>query len=138
MTKSSKNGESEPFAGWGGKPPRYINPHTDFGFKKLFGTEANKDLLQEFLPVLLGKEDRIISLRYLNQEQLGRTENDRKAVYDLYCETETGDKFIVEMQRNYQEFFKDRSVYYSTFPIQEQAKRGIEWDFELNAVYTVG
>lgn len=68
MTKSSKNGESEPFAGWGGKPPRYINPHTDFGFKKLFGTEANKDLLQEFLPVLLGKEDRIISLRYVNQE----------------------------------------------------------------------
>ncbi|MDR1224848.1 MAG: Rpn family recombination-promoting nuclease/putative transposase [Tannerella sp.] len=136
--KSSKNGESEQFTGWGGKPPRYINPHTDFGFKRLFGTEANKDLLQEFLPVLLGREDRIISLRYMNPEQLGRTENDRKAVYDLYCETETGEKFIVEMQRSYQEFFKDRSVYYSTFPIQEQAKRGIEWDFELNAVYTVG
>ncbi|MDR2385191.1 MAG: Rpn family recombination-promoting nuclease/putative transposase [Tannerella sp.] len=138
MAKSPKNGDSEQFTGWSSKPPRYINPHTDFGFKKLFGTEANKDLLQEFLPVLLGKEDRIISLRYMNPEQLGGAENDRKAVYDLYCETESGEKFIVEMQRNYQEFFKDRSVYYSTFPIQEQARKGVEWDFELNAVYTVG
>jgi predicted transposase/invertase (TIGR01784 family) len=125
-------------AGWGEKRARYINPHTDFGFKKLFGTEANKYLLQELLPVLLGRDDMIVSLRYMNPEQLGRSQGDRKAVYDLYCETNRGEKFIVEMQRAYQEFFKDRSVYYSTFPIQEQAKKGVEWDFELNAVYTVG
>ena len=41
------------------------------------------------------------------------------------------------MQNVYQQFFKDRSVFYSTFPIREQAKRG-DWDFELTAVYTVG
>jgi predicted transposase/invertase (TIGR01784 family) len=74
----------------------------------------------------------------MNPEQLGRSASDRKAVYDLYCETDGGEKFIVEMQRSYQEFFKDRSVYYSTFPIQEQAKKGVDWDFKLNAVYTVG
>jgi len=130
--------EQPPMTGWGEKRARYINPHTDFGFKKLFGTEANKYLLQELLPVLLGRADRITSLRYMNPEQLGRSEGDRKAVYDLYCETDNGEKFIVEMQRTYQEFFKDRSVYYSTFPIQEQAKKGVDWDFELNAVYTVG
>jgi predicted transposase/invertase (TIGR01784 family) len=136
--KSSQSADTEQFVGWGGGRARYINPHTDFGFKRLFGTEANKDLLQELLPVLLGKEDRIILLRYMNPEQLGRGKDDRKAVYDLYCETDKGEKFIVEMQRVYQEFFKDRSVYYSTFPIQEQAKKGVDWDFELNAVYMVG
>jgi hypothetical protein len=55
-----------------GKHARYINPHTDFGFKKLFGTKANIDVLQELLPVLLRKDVNIKSLRYLNPEQLGQ------------------------------------------------------------------
>ena len=67
----------------------------------------------------------------------GLHEFDRRAVFDLYCESETGEKFIVEMQKAKQKYFKDRSVFYSTFPIREQAQRG-EWDFQLNAVYTVG
>ena len=46
-------------------------------------------------------------------------------------------KFLVEMQKGEQQFFKDRSVFYSTFPIREQAKRGNR-DYELKAVYTVG
>jgi predicted transposase/invertase (TIGR01784 family) len=118
--------------------PRYINPHTDFGFKRLFGTEANKDILQNFLQALLKSKDKITGLSYLNAEQLGRSEDDRKAVYDIYCETEHGEKFIVEMQRAPQDFFIDRSIFYSTFPIQAQAKRGEKWDFKLNAIYTVG
>jgi predicted transposase/invertase (TIGR01784 family) len=115
---------------------RYINPHTDFGFKKLFGTEANKDLLRGFLTALLPNAGRITSLHYLNGEKLGRSAEDRKSVYDIYCETAAGEKFIVEMQRSVQKYFKDRSVFYSTFPFQEQGKQG-EWDFKLNAVYTV-
>jgi predicted transposase/invertase (TIGR01784 family) len=116
---------------------RYLDPHTDFGFKKLFGTEAYKDILQELLPVLLQREDKIEKLSYLNSEKLGRSEIDRKAVYDIYCETEKGEKFIVEMQKSNQDFFKDRSVYYSSFPIQEQAVQG-NWNFQLNAVYMIG
>ena len=42
------------------------------------------------------------------------------------------------MQNVYQEFFKDRTIYYSTFPIREQAQRGGDWDFHLNPVYTIG
>ncbi|MDR1335443.1 MAG: Rpn family recombination-promoting nuclease/putative transposase, partial [Tannerella sp.] len=41
-------------------------------------------------------------------------------------------------QRTYQEFFIDRSLYYATFPIQEQAKKGANWNFKLNAIYTIG
>ena len=59
------------------------------------------------------------------------------AIFDVYCENEQGETFIVEMQKAEQQFFKDRSVFYSTFAIQNQGKKGI-WDFNLKGVYTVG
>ncbi|MES2730509.1 MAG: Rpn family recombination-promoting nuclease/putative transposase [Bacteroidota bacterium] len=116
---------------------KYINPFTDYGFKKLFGEEPNKDLLLDFLNVLLKEEQgEITDLTYLKNEQLGTGEVDRKAIFDLYCENEKGEKFIVELQKTKQNFFKDRTVYYATFPIREQAKRA-DWNYELKAVYTV-
>ena len=116
---------------------RYANFYTDFAFKKLFGTEANKDLLVSFLNSLLDGKETITDLTYLNSENLGSTEFDRKAVFDVYCENEKGEKFLIEMQKAEQQFFKDRSVFYSTFPIRDQAQKG-EWDYQLKAVYTIG
>lgn len=115
----------------------YIDPRTDFGFKYLFGTPMNKELLIGFLNALFHGTHTITDLTYLNSEQLGIRKEDRRAIFDVYCETESGDKFIVEMQNVFQQFFKDRSVYYSTFPIREQAKRG-DWEYRLEAVYTIG
>ena len=117
---------------------KYINPFTDFGFKKLFGEEPNKDLLLDFLNELLQKhEGKIVELSYSKNEHLGKGEIDRKAVFDIYCQNEKGEKFIVEMQKSKQNFFKDRSLYYSTFPIQEQAQKS-EWNYELKAIYSIG
>jgi len=116
---------------------KYIDPFTDFGFKKLFGEECNKDLLLDFLNELLHKEEgRIVSLSYIPSERLGLIEDSRKAIFDLYCENENGKKFIVEIQQERQDFFKDRTLFYSTFPIIEQAPHG-SWDFELKSVYTI-
>ena len=116
---------------------KYIDPFTDFGFKKIFGEECNKDLLLDFLNELLHKkEGKIINLTYLKSEQLGRSDEDRKAIFDLYCENEKGEKFIVEMQKTKQNFFKDRALYYSTFPILEQAIPG-DWNYELKTIYTI-
>jgi predicted transposase/invertase (TIGR01784 family) len=116
---------------------KYINPFTDYGFKKLFGEELNKELLLDFLNELLKEEQgHIKDLTYLKTEQLGTAEIDRKAIFDLYCENERGEKFIVELQKTKQNFFKDRTVYYSTFPITEQAKRA-DWDYEFKAIYTI-
>jgi predicted transposase/invertase (TIGR01784 family) len=116
---------------------RYINPYTDFGFKKLFGTELNKDLLISFLNALLNGEQEITDLTYLNGEHLGDGYGDRRAVFDVYCQLADGKKFIVEMQKAEQAYFKDRSIYYSTFPIREQAPKGT-WDYHLENVYTIG
>ena len=93
---------------------KYINPFTDFGFKKLFGTEFNKEILIDFLNQVLGGKEWIQDLTYLNTENLGNTEADRKAIFDLYCENKTGEKFIIELQNAEQLYFKDRSMFYST------------------------
>ena len=116
---------------------RYINPYTDFGFKKLFGTAMNKELLISFLNALFAGREVVRDITYLNVEHMGGIELDRKAVFDVYCENELGEKFLVEMQKGEQEFFKDRSLFYSTFAIREQARRG-SWNYELKAVYTIG
>ena len=119
---------------------RYINPFTDFGFKRIFGEELNKDLLIDFLNSLLKGEEAVKELTYSKSEHVGRTATDRKAIFDLYCENDKGEKFIVEIQKTKQKFFKDRSIYYSTFPITKQAEMG-DWSRisrdELKAVYTV-
>ena len=117
---------------------KYINPHTDFGFKRLFGSEFNKELLISFLNAMFHGEQNVQNVTYLNSEQPGDRVDARRAIFDVYCENDKGEKFIVEMQNVYQEFFKDRTIYYSTFPIREQAQRGGDWDFHLNPVYTIG
>lgn len=116
---------------------KYLNPFTDFGFKKLFGEEPHKDLLISFLNTLLPQKHQILDLQYTKNEQQGSTALDRKAIFDLSCISSTGERFIVELQKAKQNYFKERSVYYSTFPIQEQALRG-DWDYKLSAVYTIG
>ena len=116
---------------------KYINPYTDFGFKKIFGEEASKPQLIDFLNALLPNSEKIVELNFKNTEQLGPTDLDRKAVYDIYCENDKGEKFIVELQKAKQNYFKERTIYYSTFPIREQAEKG-EWNYNLKAVYCVG
>lgn len=116
---------------------RYVNFYTDFAFKKLFGTEINKDLLISFLNALLQGREEIKEITYLNTEHLGTQEYDRRAVFDVYCKNEQGEHFLVEMQKGEQQFFKDRSIYYSTFAIREQAPRG-EWNYGLKGIYTIG
>ncbi len=116
---------------------RYISLLTDFGFKRIFGTSPNKDLLINFLNSIFDGEQVIKDVKYLNSEHVGDVYAERKAIFDVYCENDRGEKFIVEMQNAYQKHFKDRSLFYSTFPIREQAPKGTEWDFNLKRVYTV-
>ena len=115
---------------------KYINPYTDFGFKKLFGEEANKDLLIDFLNQLLPQHHQIATLKFRNPEIMGEMVHERKAIFDIHCEAQSGEKFIVEMQKAKVNFFKDRSLFYATIPIREQAKKG-EWDFRLTPVYMI-
>ena len=115
---------------------KYFNPYTDFGFKKLFGEEGSKDLLIDFLNQLLPEYHQISELSFKNPEKIPSTSKERKAIFDIYCQTKEGKRFIVEMQKAKVNFFKDRALFYSTFPIKEQVKKG-EWNFELMPVYFI-
>ena len=116
---------------------KYINPFTDFGFKKIFGEQASKELLIDFLNALIPQANKIIDLNFKNTEHLGQKELDRNAIFDIYCENQSNEKFIVELQKAKQNYFRERTIYYSTFPIREQAEKG-EWNYNLNAVFCIG
>ena len=113
-----------------------MNPYTDFGFKKLFGEEGNKDLLIDFLNQLLPAKHQITELHFGNPEHIGSLPFLRKAIFDIYCKGSNGEDFIVEMQKERLEYFKDRSLFAVSFPIQEQAKKG-EWNFKLQHIYLI-
>ena len=115
---------------------KYVNPFTDFGFKKIFGENASKPMLIDFLTSIL-PESNIIDLKFKDKEKLGKTEEDRKAIFDIYCENTNGEKIIVELQKAKQNYFKDRTIYYASFPIQEQAEKG-EWNYKLKAIFCIG
>ncbi|MEM6318678.1 MAG: Rpn family recombination-promoting nuclease/putative transposase [Bacteroidota bacterium] len=121
---------------------KYINLFTDFGFKRVFGEEANKDILMDFLNQVLPTEYSIHDLHFSKNEHLGQTIENRKAVFDIYCISSKGEHFIVELQKARQDYFKDRSVYYASFPIQEMAQKGrkdgLDWNYQLSPIFTVG
>ena len=104
---------------------RYITPFADYGFKKLFGTEENKDLLISLLNAIIDdNDDPITDLFYKNVEQIGDIIGTRTNYFDVYCNTKNGRQFIVEMQNTWKPFFKDRTVYYAAKPIRDQGKVG--------------
>lgn len=115
---------------------RYMNPLSDFAFKKLFFNELNKELLIDFLNEVLPWKDKILDIQYQPTLQLGDWEADRKVIFDIFCTNGKGEFFIIEMQKARHPHFRDRCLFYSTFPIRKQAPQGL-WNFKLKAVYTI-
>jgi hypothetical protein len=135
---------------------RYLDPTTDFGFKKIFAEEANKDILASFITDVLELTTPLVDLRFLGKDQLPENIERRAAVYDIYCTDRDGNHFIVEMQKSPIAYIKDRMIYYSTFPLSKQAPKGeisrvaepvpasygkafskTRWNFQLDAVYCI-
>ena len=116
------------------KKAKYINPYTDFGFKRLFGVEGNIDLLLDFLNQVLPRKYPIVELTFGNTENIPELEFERKAIFDIHCKDKNGETFIVEMQKAKIKFFKDRALFYITLPIRTQAQKGT-WNFELEPIY---
>ena len=116
---------------------KFINPFTDIGFKKIFGQEVSKDLLIDFLNNLLKGERVINDVRFLDKEQLGFYDDDRSLIYDVLCETPSGERIIVEMQNRSQPYYKRRSIYYAAQAVVRQGERGKEWQYDVKAVYCI-
>ena len=136
---------------------QYAELLCDFMFKRLFGSEANKDVLIGFLNMLL-EDVEIEDVDFIPTEHLGVTEEDRKVTFDISCKCKDGSSFIIEMQRGYQKNFRKRALYYTTYPINEQGRHAhdlflkrkaqaeaegmqsdvkFDWDYDLRPVTVV-
>jgi predicted transposase/invertase (TIGR01784 family) len=93
--------------------------------------------LLHFLNTILDVEGGIVDLHYDNTERLGLTKGDRKAIYDLFCTTGKDERIIVEMQTIRQEYYKDRTLFYASYLIQDQNIKSKNWDFMLQPVYSI-
>lgn len=130
----------------------YANLLCDFMFKRVFGSEANKDLLIEFLNMVL-EDIRIEHVDFIPNEHQGLTEEDRKVVFDISCRCADGKTFIIEMQNGFQRHFRKRAIYYTTYPINAQGREArdlyfaekakgrtdakFRWDYNLKPVIVV-
>jgi len=124
------------------KPPvpgKYIDPLVDFAFKKIFGSEPNKDLLIAFLNEVFRGWKHIIDLVYNKNEHPGDIKNEGAAIFDLLCTGSTGDQFIIEVQRGRQGNFKERALFYTSRLISDQAPKGkrSDWAYNLTEVYLI-
>lgn len=127
------------------KPCRYADLKNDYMFKRIFGTEECKDILIMFLNQIISDTE-ILDVRFINTEVLGMTEEDSKIVVDIACITSDGSEFIVEMQNARQEHFRERALFYTSYPLQHQkavARQKHEshpdgakftWDFNLTPI----
>ena len=125
----------------------YANLTNDYMFKRVFGSEECKDILIAFLNGIF-PDDGIYDVSFLNNERLGPTSYDRKAVFDVFVRSQSGGEFIIEMQVASQEHFRERLLFYACYPIINQAElarehfreandgdlAGFRWDFNLNPV----
>lgn len=116
---------------------RYVNPFTDQGFKMIFGQEAHKDLLIDFLNELLTGERQVDDITYIDKEIQPESFHGRVVIFDILCKERDGTCFLVEMQNQYQDYFLDRGLYYLCRMINNQGQRGKDWNYRLYPVYGI-
>jgi len=91
-----------------------MNPIVDFVFKRIFGTEENKDLLLSFLNATLKPEEgsqlKEITLvdPHINADQVG----DKASILDVRAKTKTGEQINIEVQLHNKYDMEKRSLYY--------------------------
>ncbi|MES2456127.1 MAG: Rpn family recombination-promoting nuclease/putative transposase [Bacteroidota bacterium] len=118
---------------------RYINPLVDFSFRKIFGSDPNKDLLIAFLNEIFKGRKHIVDLVYNKNEHDGDNQEEARAVFDLLCTGDQGERFIIEVQHTKPVNFKKRGIYYTSRLISEQAVKGQIniWQYDITEVYFV-
>lgn len=108
---------------------------SDWGFKRLFGTEANKDLLKYLLNTIIDEKN-ITDIELLDTEHKYLDVEDGYSVFDIYCRCDDGSRIIVECQKSNGGNFLDRVFAYSAMAVLDQAQRS--WGYELDKLYFIG
>ena len=113
----------------------FIRIMTDFGFKRMFGSKEHAHLLLRFLNALFEGEMNVTNIEFRDKELLPLQPKGKKVLYDIYCTTDRGDHFILEMQQVESENFAARILFYGSSAIIKQGIKGIE--YQLSPVYCI-
>lgn len=90
----------------------FYNPKTDLVFKKLFGTEENKDLLMSLINSILPAHQQIVKLTLRNPYNVSDYAEGKLSILDIKAEDEKGIKYDIEMQIRGDAFYGRRILYY--------------------------
>jgi len=115
---------------------KYLNPRNDIAFKKIFGTEKNKDILIHFLnDVIERKDKKVTKVRLLNPMQHPEIIGKKQSVVDVLCEEEDGSQYIVEMQVAKVAGFEKRAQYYAAKAYASQPDSGETYDHLKEVIF---
>src|ERR1700719_4841679 len=108
---------------------KFLDPKNDIAFKKIFGTEKNKDILIHFLnDIITFKENSPIQeVIFLKTVLDPETALKKTSIVDILCKDEKGNQYIVEMQVAKEKGFEKRAQYYASKAYISQANKGGEY-----------
>jgi len=105
-----------------------INPRVDFAFKKLFGTEENKDILISLINSIISEQDKVTDLMLKNPYNPKDFGKDKLSIMDIKAQAQNGKWFNIEMQIIDQEYFAQRALYYWARLYTGQLSAGVNYD----------
>ena len=112
----------------------FINPKTDFAFKKIFGSEQSKGILISFLNgILYDGQSTIQDLTILNPYQVPKILGMKESYLDVKAKLSNGTWVIIEMQVLNIAGFEKRILYNATKTYAAQMSKGDRYDV-LNPV----
>lgn len=101
----------------------YLSPKLDIVFKRMFGDENNKDILQDFLKTYLDIEANEKDLILKNTEITPKDITMKFSRFDLRVSTKK-EEIDIEIQVNKQKDFHKRTLYYASLLMNSNVKRG--------------
>ncbi|MDG7057252.1 MAG: Rpn family recombination-promoting nuclease/putative transposase [Wolbachia endosymbiont of Penenirmus auritus] len=109
---------------------KFLDPKNDVAFRRIFGTEKNKDILTHFLNDILGftGKDEIKEIEFLSTIQDAEIASKKQSIVDVLCRDENGVQVIVEMQVAKTKGFEKRAQYYAAKAYSRQANKGDQYE----------
>jgi predicted transposase/invertase (TIGR01784 family) len=105
---------------------KFLDPKNDVAFRRIFGSEKNKDILIHFINDILELKDRdkIKEITFLPTIAVPEIAAKKQSVVDVLCKDENGVQLIIEMQVAPQEGFEKRAQYYAAKAYSRQLNKG--------------
>ncbi|WP_264328451.1 Rpn family recombination-promoting nuclease/putative transposase [Wolbachia endosymbiont (group A) of Andrena hattorfiana] len=108
---------------------KFLDPKNDISFRRIFGTEKNKDILIHFLNDILGftGKSAINDIEFLSTIQDPDIAAKKQSIVDVLCRDSTGAQYICEMQVAKTKGFEKRAQYYAAKAYSRQADKGDQY-----------